>query len=56
MNLYENKCSHEQWNDPRSFSFWKWQKILVKVKKRNNICGKKNRDIHMNRTTNSDTI
>ena len=31
-------------------------KILVKVQKRNNICGGKNRDIHMNRTMNSDTI
>ena len=31
-------------------------KILVKVQKRNNICGEKNRDIHMNRTMNSDTI
>jgi hypothetical protein len=31
-------------------------KILVKVQKRNNICGEKNRDIRMNRTMNTDTI
>lgn len=30
--------------------------ILVKVQKRNNICGEKNRDIRMNRTMNTDTI